>query len=384
MISNIKPIRVLHDLHCLRRGGLETSLMNYLRYFKNKIIHFDFAVCDNGHYDDEVKSLGSIIHRVSHPIHYYRFINDMRNIMKTGNYDVLHCHRPEHAAILLKIAKELGIRCRIVHARDSMWCLGQKSLFNSLRYFRYIFYTRRLLYHYATHLLAVSTEAGCYYFGDLFTKHKKCSVLLNGVILSSYDVPLDTTRRISLLNHYGLDSDSIVIATVGSLSIAKNHSFLLQVFKVLAEQDKRYVLFIAGEGDRRNRLEEEIRAMGLTNRVVMPGICFNILELECYLFDVFCFPSLFEGLPNSVLEAISAGLFSVCADTITNDLFSYFPERTVQLNLNTPLTKWADALENGIKQRKTHQEGIAIVQQTPFSIENSAQALLKIYKTNLE
>jgi glycosyltransferase EpsF len=377
------PIRVLHDLHWLTRGGLETSLMNYLRYFKNESIHFDFAVCDRSYYDDEAKSLGSTIHTVSHPIHYYRYMNDMQNIMKTGNYDVIHCHRPEHAAGLMKIAGKLAVPCRIVHSRNAVWCRGKKTLLNSLRYLRYCFFTKQSLYRYATHLLAVSSDAGCFMFGNQFMNHPKCSVLFNGVVSSLYDVEVNKTRRISLLNQYGLNDNSIVIGTVGSLDIQKNQIFLLRVFKILADRDKRYVLFIAGEGNKRNLLEQEIQTLGLTDRVIMPGVCFNIPELECHLFDVFCLPSLFEGLPNAVLEAITAGLFAVCANTITNDLFSHFPDRSQALSLETPLVVWADALEAGITKRCSPKDGVKMIRQTPFSIENSAKNLARIYEQKL-
>jgi glycosyltransferase EpsF len=304
--------------------------------------------------------------------------------MKTGNYDVMHCHRPEHAAGLLKIANELKIPTRIVHSRNAVWCRGKKNLLSTLRYLRFRYFIRPLLYRYATHLLAVSSDAGCFAFGNQFMNHPKCSILFNGVMTPHYEVDVIETRRVFLLDQYDLNKDSIVIGNVGSLDIQKNQRFLIRVFKILAERDKRYVLFIAGEGYNRNMLEQEIRNMGLTGRVIMPGVCFNIPELECHLFDVFCLPSLFEGLPNAVLEAISTGLFAVCANTITNDLFSNFPDRTQSLSLNVPLAVWADALEAGIAKRRSPKEGVEIIRQTPFSIENSAENLVRIYEQELK
>jgi hypothetical protein len=160
METNQRPIRVLHDLHWLTRGGIETWLMNLLRYFRNEQVHFDFAVCDHSYYDDEAKSYGSIIHTVSHPIHYFRYLNDMRNIMKTGNYDVIHCHRPEHAGALMKIAKEEGIGCLIVHAHSTRWTRGKISLFNLLRFIRYHLFGINECYKYATSIVGCSYESG--------------------------------------------------------------------------------------------------------------------------------------------------------------------------------------------------------------------------------
>jgi glycosyltransferase involved in cell wall biosynthesis len=375
-------IRVLHDLHWLTRGGIETWLMNLLRYFRNEQVHFDFAVCDHSYYDEEAKSLGSTIHIVSHPIHYFRYLKDMRNIMKTGNYDVIHCHRPEHAGALMKIAKEEGIRCRIVHAHNSNWAKGKKNLLNLLRFIKYRLIGRNQCYQYATTIVACSFEAGKFFFGKQFGIHPITHTLFYGIALEPFDICLDDSKRQNFLEQYSLPSDSIIIGNVGSLDDQKNHQFIIQVFAELAKRDKRYILFIAGEGYKRPQLEKQIYSLGLTNRVRLPGNCSNVPELMTQLFDVFTLTSSFEGFGLVIVEATAAGLHTVCSNIVTNDLLQYIPQQVTPLSLNVPVMVWADALEKGIKLHRTLEEGIKIIRQTPFCIENSAIELIKLYKTN--
>jgi glycosyltransferase involved in cell wall biosynthesis len=383
-ISLSRPIRVLHDLHWLTRGGIETWLMNLLRYFRNEQVHFDFAVCDHSYYDDEAKSYGSAIHTVSHPIHYFRYLNDMRNIMKTGNYDVIHCHRPEHAGSLMKIAKEEDIRCRITHAHNSNWSKGKKNLLNQLRYWRYRFWGMNECYQYATAIIACSHEAGKFFFGKQFGIHPMTHVLFCGIVLEPFNVCLDYSKRQKLLEQYSLPSDSIIVGNVGSLDDQKNQRFLIQIFAELAKRDNRYVLFIAGEGHKRPKLEKQIHSLGLTDRVRLPGNCSNVPELMTQLFDVFTLTSSFEGFGLVIVEAAAAGLHTICSNIITKDLLQYIPQQTTPLSLNAPVTIWADAFENGIKLRQTPNEGVEIIRQTPFNIEYCAQHLLDLYQKSLK
>jgi glycosyltransferase EpsF len=231
-------------------------------------------------------------------------------------------------------------------------------------------------------LLVVVMNQGKFFFGKRFGTHPMTHTLFCGIVLKPFDICQNNSKRQELLKQYLLPLDSIVIGNVGSLDDAKNQSFLINVFSELAKRNQRYVLFIAGEGDKRTELELLIKKLNLERRIIMPGSCSNIPELECNLFDVFCLPSTFEGLPLSIIEAISAGLHVVCSDIITQDILSVISKYSTHLNLDAPISAWIDALENGIKYRRTPQEGITTIRQTSFCIENSATNLLELYKSN--
>ena len=381
---SIRPIRVLHDLHHLTRGGGETWLMNLLRFYRNEEIVFDFSVCEESYFDAEAKSYGATIHLIPSPYRYFQYLNALRTLLASGRYDVIHCHRPSTGGSVLKIAKALSIPCRIVHAHGT-WGRGKKTLFNTLRSYHYHWWEKPLCHRHATSLLATSRETGRLVFGnDFFDTNSRAAVQFCGIDLDPFVCSSESGRRDELIKKYSLKSDCIVIGSVGALSIQKNQSFLLRVFRELVRRDSRYVLFLVGEGAIRQDLEKEARSLGVADSVVMPGVCTDVPELCCRLFNVFCLPSTFEPFGLVIIEAIAAGLHAVCSNIVTHDIVSRLEPSLSLLDLNAPLSVWADALEDGIQRRRAPSEGVEAIRRTPFSIENSAAALENIYRRDVE
>jgi glycosyltransferase involved in cell wall biosynthesis len=166
-------------------------------------------------------------------------------------------------------------------------------------------------------------------------------------------------------------------------SPVKNHRFLVQVFAELAKRDSHYHLFMAGDGPLRPRIEAQVRALGLSHRVHMPGLVANVPELMLHLFDVHALPSHSEGLPVVVIEASAAGLFTVCSDTVTSEVGEHLPGRLEYVSLTTPIAAWADAVEAGLRRRVLPKQALEAVRSTPLSIETSVEALLDMYRLGL-
>jgi glycosyltransferase involved in cell wall biosynthesis len=245
---------------------------------------------------------------------------------------------------------------------------------------------RRLILRYATDLVACGRDAGRLMLGDAWGKDPRCQVIYCGVTLSAFERALLQTTRAELLAKYALPSDAKVIGHAGSMgpSPVKNHPFLIQVFAELAKRDSRHYLFMAGDGPLRGQIEQQVRSLGLTHRVRMPGLIANVPELMVHLFDVHLLPSLAEGLPVAVIEAAAAGLFSVCSDSVTSELEEHLPQRLAYVSLATPIPMWANAVETGLRQRIPPEEAVKLVRSTPLSIEFSVQALADLYRLRLD
>lgn len=113
------------------------------------------------------------------------------------------------------------------------------------------------------------------------------------------------------------------IVTVGRLIKEKNHIFLIKTFKEFIEKDSEYTLTIFGEGPLRHMLESEISKLGLNNRVFLPG---NVRNIEDNIINanIFVLPSLSEGMPNALFEAMSLGL--PCISTKVNGAIDYIQD----------------------------------------------------------
>jgi glycosyltransferase EpsF len=380
----MQKIRVLHFLSSLNYGGIEAWLMNLLRYFRNEEVLFDFAVHGTGHFDDEVKSYGSVIHLLPPMKSFISYIFAIKKILQNGNYDCIHIHNGEFAYFLLYLASKSKIPCRVVHSHNTRFAKGEMNLQRAIRLFVYRHFTYRLNIKLATHLLGCADEATRFAFGQNVLDSDKVKICYCGIDLHPFETQHFNNDKNSLKTKYNLPSDAVIVGNIGSLSLQKNQLFLLKMFAELAKRNPRYYLFIAGEGYLRTKLEKAVAELNLTGRVLMPGNCSNIPELCSYLFDVFCFPSFFEGLPVSVHEATAGGLFTAISDTITKEMVPFYGERLQYLSLDAPLNVWADTVEEGISKRLSSKEGTEIIRQSPFCIENSAQALLKCYRSCLK
>ena len=127
---------------------------------------------------------------------------------------------------------------------------------------------------------------------------RKIQVIHNGILVEPFNGLADAALRASLNGN----SQRPIVLTAARLDAQKGHRYLLEAAALVPEA--QFVL--AGDGPARSSLEERVQALGLGNRVVFLGYRSDIPELLACC-DLFVLPSLYEGLPLSVLEAMAAG-----------------------------------------------------------------------------
>jgi glycosyltransferase involved in cell wall biosynthesis len=240
------------------------------------------------------------------------------------------------------------------------------------------------LSRHATHIVGCSSDALRFLMGPLASS-PKCRVILNGIPIDAFAEKIGKTPKAELCQRSGSPADAPVIGNFGRLDPVKNHEFLLRVYSYLAGPPRDLagtpVLFIGGEGQLRSDLEQQRDQFSLQDRVFMPGLCTNAPELLGNMFDCFVLPSKAEGLPVSVIEAVAAGLYVVCSDTVTKDITEAFPNRITALPLSAPLETWAKAIEKAIQQRISPAQGLELVRNSPMNFEHFAEEVIKNYET---
>lgn len=123
--------------------------------------------------------------------------------------------------------------------------------------------------------------------------------------------------------------DNVAIGFVGNLNMQKNIPFLLEVIKCNDEINPNCMYFLMGDGPERDNIKVKLREAGLLDKVIMTGRISNISEMLQGM-DIMLLPSLFEGVPNVVLEWQAAGLPSIISERITKeckvcDLVKFLP-----------------------------------------------------------
>lgn len=367
-----EPLRVLQVFARMDRGGAETMIMNLYRHIDRSEVQFDFVVHTNDHcsFDDEIKELGGKIFRIPA----YRGRNHLRYkksweafFKKHQEYKVIHGHMRSTASIYLKIAKKYGL-VTIAHSHNTSSGIGlTASIKNTLQYpIRYI----------GDYLFACSQTAGIWLFGKKACK-KENFYLLNNAIDTNKFIFNEKLRR-EKREEFQIQ-DKFVIGHIGRFHYQKNHEFLIDIFKAIHDKDSNSVLMLVGDGELRKKMENKVAALGLTDSVIFTGLRHDIPEL-LQAMDVILFPSLYEGLPVTIVEAQASGIKCIISDTITREVVC--DENLVRfMSLKSHVNDWADRVleyANGY----TRGNGYGQIVKGGYDIQQTSALLQNFYLTH--
>jgi len=163
----------------------------------------------------------------------------------------------------------------------------------------------QLCMRFVKRIVAVSEGVKKYLVEDRKIASKKIVIIHYGIDLSLFKSRngfLDKRKRSEL----GLPDHKIVIGTVARLEIQKGHRYLIAAAPEIINKFSNVVFVFAGDGTLRQELETQVNELGLQENFRFLGFRKDVKEL-LFAFDVFVLPSLFEGLPNVILEAMASG-----------------------------------------------------------------------------
>jgi len=331
-----QPLRVLHVIERMDRGGAEALLMNLYRAIDRDVIQFDFMVhtTEKAQYDDEIRALGGRIFRVNrfygyNPYSYRRAWNKF--FTEHLEHGMVHGHIASSAPIYLGVAQKFG-RTTIAHAHSDTngpgllgFALGVVNRF-----------TPRV----TDYFFACSAQAARHRFGASVTDQPNYYFVPNGIDTAEYAYSPRARERVREEFELG---GTPVVGHVGRFDPQKNHMFLIDVWRRILDNipDARFLL--VGDGPLRGKVENKIAEAGLNDRVILTGVRTDVPDLLSAM-DVFCFPSIHEGLGIVVLEAQASGLPSVITDTIPPEVD--VTDQVTRLALNQGTQVWADMVAN--------------------------------------
>lgn len=329
--------RILHCLARMNRGGAETLIMNIFRHIDREKYEFCFLLNDeNCDYAEEIKQLGGYIYSVpSRSSGYMLYCKLLNRFFKEhkGRFDAIHVHTSSLSSLeVFYYAKKHGIKKRIIHSHST----AQKGfIHNILHWFNKPFVTCL-----ATDYLACSKVAGewLYKYSAAFDKYR---IINNGIDLKTFSY--NEKAREEIRGYYNIPSDSIIIGHVGRFDKFKNQSFLVDVFEQYHKINASSYLIMIGIGEMQKQIEELVIRKGISSNVVFAG-----LQTEVYkylsAFDLFVFPSIFEGLPVALVEAQASGLMTICSDKVSPE--ACLSDYLSQFELEKTPEEWAEYLGN--------------------------------------
>ncbi|MGZ0017165.1 glycosyltransferase family 1 protein [Yeosuana sp. AK3] len=370
-------------LTIMNRGGAETMIMNYYRAMDKTKIQFDFLLhrTAEGAFDKEIVSLGGKIYYMPaiNPKNYFQYKKRLEYFFKQHKeYQIVHSHLNALSTIILGVAKKNGVRVRIAHSHlavepyvianifrkntDVMATI--KDAIQSLIKFK--------VADNATHFFACSLKAGEWLFGKKQSENIK--VINNAINTSNFtydsQLAVKAKKNLHLL-------DKKIIGHVGRFNEQKNHFFLIKIVKELIELDKDFNLVLIGDGNLKPSIENEVQKLNIKDHVHFLGLQDNI-PFYLQAFDIFLFPSLYEGLPVTLIEAQAAGLKIITSSTVTKEV--NITDLVTFYDLDKSEKEWAKLVLNTIDY--TRENTMQTIIEMNYDIVENANKLQMFYLQN--
>jgi glycosyltransferase involved in cell wall biosynthesis len=369
----LKKIKVLHIVRKMDFGGVERWLLGVAQELQFSDIQIDILVhtYEPGILDEKLRNIGVNIIPLSGHKNPAKYVFNLYNILKNhGPYHVVHSHVLYFSGIVLGAAKMAGVPIRISHAHSNRSEIEPKK---GLRAF-YIRTMKLLVKAFANRFIAVSQEAHKSLHLGIVPEYK-LEILYCG-IKHLNNVTIDKGLKKAL----GIADDKLVLGHVGRMSEPKNHKFLLEIFSELKTKVNS-VLVLVGDGELKNEIVADINKLGLNDYVILLGSRDDAVDIMASIFDVIAFPSLYEGLPLTVVEAQAVGVPIIVSKNITKEaefdcaLVDYLP-------LTSSPAQWADAILH-LTPPKIRGLQFDKFSATDFYLPNHITKLKNIYDGNM-
>lgn len=370
-----KPIRVLQVIGIMNRGGAENMIMNLYRNIDRTRIQFDFVesnIVERAAFDDEIEQLGGTIYRCPHFkgsnfIEYQKWWNDFFE-KHESTYSIVHGHIGSSAAIYLSIAKKKGI-FTIAHSHNTS---SNKNI-KHLMYSAFSYPTRNI----ADYFFACSQAAGMDRYGKkIALGSRNYKVFPNAIECEHFSYNLEIRNKIR--DTLKIEKNDFVIGHVGRFMTQKNHRFLIEIFAAVLDKKPNTKLLLVGGGELFDEIQSYSKQMGVFDKVIFTGVTDQVSQYM-QAMDVFVFPSLFEGLPLTMVEAQTSGIRCFISDRVpaecilTNNLVSI-------IKLSDNADRWAEEILSASDYQR--EDCTDIIRKKGFDVKETTKWIQEFYLKN--
>ena len=358
----MKRILVIITTAFTATGGLASVMLNYYRSLDKKGLQIDFASTNTitPNLNEEIQKNGSKYYQLpkrKNIIGYWKAVKCL-----SRNYDVVHVHANSSTAVIeLSAAKAARVVKRIHHNHTSK---TQHPVINALLhpFFKYSY----------TDAIACSQLAGDWLFGK-----NNYKILRNAINIAKFEYNNDA--RVLIRNEFGIKEEDFVIGHIGKFMDAKNHEFLIKVFAEYHLKHPNSKLLLVGDGEWRSKVETWVADSGCAGSIILAGLRSDIPAIV-QAMDIFVFPSIYEGMPLTVLEAQASGLPCLISSNVTSNV--NIGQDVKMKDLTDGVKDWADSIDSfdyALSREVRCHNNYELITKAGYNIDNEAKELLKIY-----
>ncbi|SFU68322.1 Glycosyltransferase involved in cell wall bisynthesis [Porphyromonadaceae bacterium KHP3R9] len=289
----------------LDSGGLENYLLRFLQY-KHKSFSNIYVYCKSGRggqLEPQFLELYNV-QIIKKYIGYFdiKALKQLKQIIEQNEIDIICDFTGNFAGLILRTARKAGVKKRVSFYRGATDHFKRdplRRLYNK--------WVNHLTFKNATDILSNSKAAFNYFYPNNWKTDNRFEVIYNGIDATKF-----TSEQYDLRSEFNIPSDAFVVGHTGRFNEAKNHKTILLVAERLIEENGDIYFIMCGNGVKIN-LETHIKKMNLQNRIL---VFENRNDIPKFLntMDCYFFPSITEGQPNALIEAMVMGVPAVASD----------------------------------------------------------------------
>lgn len=307
--------------------------------------------------------------RTPYNISNYKAYKKIRHLLKEEKYDVVHTHTPVASAIIRLITKK-ATNIKVIYTAHGFHFYSGASLKNWLTYYPVEVYLSR----FTDLIITINKEDYYRAKNKLFANNVKYFPGVGIDVERIKGLKIDINKKREELAIKPQDS---FILSIGELNANKNHEVVIKAVSIINDPNLKYV--ICGRGPLEKHLKELVKSLNVENQVLFLGYRNDVYEL-CRAADLFVFPSLREGLPVSIMEAMVSGLPVICsdirgnADLVTDEHGGYLVKDN---STEEYVNKINELLHN--KEKRVQFSEFNKVKVEEFSLDNVLSLLKEVY-----
>lgn len=351
-------------------GGVDKYLLTFADSVRSEKLKVDFLTNKKDvSLEKMLNEKGSELFEVANLKHPYLQYKQILTLLKENKYDMTYFNISTAISIIGPYAAyKADIGRRAIHSHSSgndcdvFWKRKVLDIIHACG--------KRVLYKYGNQFYGCSRAAGYWLFPKALVDSEAFDVIYNAVDLSKFR--FDTKLRYKVRAQYNVE-DCLVIGHVGNFCYPKNHLYLIKIFAELIKKEPNARLVLVGDGPDFIKIEEQVKQLELTEKVMFLGKCNNVSELY-QMMDIFLLPSNFEGLPIVGVEAQGTGLKCLFSDTITDEV--KLTKEARFFSIKGSVQPWVECI---LKEKDYDREkNILLEYQTCYDLKKQEDAYRKI------
>lgn len=292
----MKKIKIIYIIYSLEFGGAQKVIASYVKNLSKQ--NYELSVCairQGGPMKKVLEGLGARVFILNKRIGFsIKIIFKLINLLKKGNFDIIHLHDHTANKWVVPVVLMLGIK-RIVRTEH---VILDKRRNEKVYPWIYMF-----LNLFNKKIIAVSEFVKNFHSEKDYLNKNKYVTIYNGIKCEEFTPTVDKTK---LRRELGLEEARYVVGNIGRLHEAKGQRYLLEAANLILHDEPSTHFVIIGDGPLKSVLVNYSKELGISERVIFSGVREDIANMM-NLIDIFVLPSLWEAHPITILEAMAAG-----------------------------------------------------------------------------